>query len=583
MVLMIFRRLWRRKKIRAQAIDPDEILLDARNLPAFDTQQFEGRLEKPIGKSAFYGLGVIGALLLLVFWGKVFQLQVINGQALFERSRDNTLRQIPIFAERGLILDRRGVELAWNEPATGDNGPARAYYNAPGFGHLLGYISYPTTAELAAHNYVAEELVGRAGVEKAFNQELQGESGIKVEEVDVAGRLTSNYLLQTPRSGSNLTLTIDAELAAEMAAAIKELLTDERFTAGAGVILDVQTGELLVLTSLPEVDGNVLARREDQAAIKNYLADRRQPFLNRATDGLYTPGSIVKPVMAVAALNEKIITPEKQIFSAGQISVPNPFDPEQPSIFKDWKAHGWVDLRRALAVSSNVYFYTIGGGFEKQRGLGIELIDRYAKLFGFGAPTGLGVFSEASGLVPTPEWKKATFAGEGWRLGDTYHTVIGQYGWQVTPLQMARAIGAIATDGRLVTPTILKTSSLSKIILAKEGLPLPVPPTQITGIKPENYQIVREGMRLAATDGTTDLLNLPNLALGIKTGTAELGANKEFVNSWVVGFFPYEKPRYAFAVVMEKGARENPLGASLVVRRTLDWLVAHRPEYLKTD
>ena len=215
--------------------------------------------------------------------------------------------------------------------------------------------------------------------------------------------------------------------------------------------------------------------------------------------------------------------------------------------------------------------------------MGIELIDRYAKLFGFGAPTGLGVFSEASGLVPTPEWKKATFAGEGWRLGDTYHTVIGQYGWQVTPLQMARAIGAIATDGRLVTPTILKTSSLSKIILAKEGLPLPVPPTQITGIKPENYQIVREGMRLAATDGTTDLLNLPNLALGIKTGTAELGANKEFVNSWVVGFFPYEKPRYAFAVVMEKGARENPLGASLVVRRTLDWLVAHRPEYLKTD
>ena len=549
MVLMIFRRLWRRKKIRAQAIDPDEILLDARNLPAFDTQQFEGRLEKPIGKSAFYGLGVIGALLLLVFWGKVFQLQVLNGQALFERSRDNTLRQIPIFAERGLILDRRGVELAWNEPASAAaaGGPARAYYNAPGFGHLLGYISYPTTAELAAHNYVAEELVGRAGVEKAFNQELQGESGIKVEEVDVAGRLTSNYLLQTPRSGSNLTLTVDAELAAEMAAAIKELLTEERFTAGAGVILDVQTGELLVLTSLPEVDGNVLARREDQAAIKNYLADRRQPFLNRATDGLYTPGSIVKPVMAVAALNEKIITPEKQILSTGQISVPNPFDPEQPSIFKDWKAHGWVDLRR----------------------LGIELIDRYAKLFGFGAPTGLGVFSEASGLVPTPEWKKATFAGEGWRLGDTYHTVIGQYGWQVTPLQMARAIGAIATGGRLVTPTVL----------ARQRLDI----QQITGIKSENYQIVREGMRLAATDGTTDLLNLPNLALGIKTGTAELGANKEFVNSWVVGFFPYEKPRYAFAVVMEKGARENPLGASLVVRRTLDWLVANRPEYLETD
>ena len=571
MVLMIFRRLWRRKKIRAQAIDPDEILLDARNLPAFDTQQFEGRLEKPIGKSAFYGLGVIGALLLLVFWGKVFQLQVLNGQALFERSRDNTLRQIPIFAERGLILDRRGVELAWNEPASAAaaGGPARAYYNAPGFGHLLGYISYPTTAELAAHNYVAEELVGRAGVEKAFNQELQGESGIKVEEVDVAGRLTSNYLLQTPRSGSNLTLTVDAELAAAMAAAIKELLTEERFTAGAGVILDVQTGELLVLTSLPEVDGNVLARREDQAAIKNYLADRRQPFLNRATDGLYTPGSIVKPVMAVAALNEKIITPEKQILSTGQISVPNPFDPEQPSIFKDWKAHGWVDLRRALAVSSNVYFYTIGGGFEEQRGLGIELIDRYAKLFGFGAPTGLGVFSEASGLVPTPEWKKATFAGEGWRLGDTYHTVIGQYGWQVTPLQMARAIGAIATGGRLVTPTVL----------ARQRLDI----QQITGIKSENYQIVREGMRLAATDGTTDLLNLPNLALGIKTGTAELGANKEFVNSWVVGFFPYEKPRYAFAVVMEKGARENPLGASLVVRRTLDWLVANRPEDLETD
>ena len=161
--------------------------------------------------------------------------------------------------------------------------------------------------------------------------------------------------------------------------------------------------------------------------INGYINNKNKPFINRAISGLYAPGSVVKPFVALAALSEGIISPEKKIFSAGQISIPNPFFPDKKTIFKDWKAHGWVDMRQALAVSSDVYFYEIGGGFEDVKGLGINKIYEYAKKFGLGEKTGIDLLGEAEGTVPSPAVKeKNNPADPLWRVGDTYISAIGQ-------------------------------------------------------------------------------------------------------------------------------------------------------------
>ena len=551
------------KHLPVYQIDPDEILLDDSNLPSFNTQQFEGRIERPISKATFYLLGIIFFLVCLIFVGKVGQLQIINGSVLAKRSVNNSLRQIPIFAQRGLITDRNDVELVWNTPD-------RSYIDKTGFGHLLGYISYPTEKEMASDKLFPNELVGRDGAEKVFGQQLQGENGIKIEEVNAAGQIESDSVLRPPKTGANLVLAIDSRIQAEMAKAIENLVDQGTFQAGAGVMMDIKTGELLVLTSFPEYDPEVLSRGNDRTKINSYLSDGRQFFLNRAIDGLYTPGSIIKPIIALGALTEGVIAPETKILSTGSISIPNPYDPKQSSVFKDWRANGWVNIREALAVSSDVYFYEVGGGYQNQRGLGIAKIDQYARMFGLGQPTGIDFLTEEIGVIPTPEWKAKVFNGEPWRLGDTYHTAIGQYGFQVTPMQMVRAVAGVASSGHLVTPTVLK---------AKPDDPPPVE-TIITGVNTKNYTIVREGMRMGVTAGLSRSLDFSELKIAVKTGTAELGTLKKYVNSWITGFFPYDSPRYAFAIVMEKGSRDNLIGASVVMRQTLDWIIANAPEYL---
>ena len=185
------------------------------------------------------------------------------------------------------------------------------------------------------------------------------------------------------------------------------------------------------------------------------MEDEGKRFLEGALDGLYMPGSIVKPFIASAALTEKIITPEKSILSIGSISIPNPYNPDKESVFKDWKAHGYVNMREAIAVSSDVYFYEIGGGFGDQPGLGIARIKQYLELFGFGKADDNNFLLDVKGTIPDPAWKAQVFDGEPWRIGDTYNTSIGQYGMQVTPMQALRATAAIANGGFLVDPTLL--------------------------------------------------------------------------------------------------------------------------------
>ena len=227
-------------------------------------------------------------------------------------------------------------------------------------------------------------------------------------------------------------------------------------------------------------------------------------------------------------------------------------------------------MRLAIAVSSDVYFYVVGGGFEDQRGIGIGNIEKYMRLFGFGEVPGDNDFFGAAGVIPNPEWKEANFNGDAWRVGNTYHTAIGQYGFQVTPLQAVRAIAAIANGGKLLAPRLVRDADEQ-------------PDYKVIPIEPSSFGIVRDGMRMGVTEGTASGLALSGVSLAAKTGTAELGTQKRYVNSWVVGFFPAQKPRYAFAVMMERGPRGNTVGATYVMRQFLEWMSVYAPEYLKAD
>jgi len=554
-------------KNRVRDIDPDEIFLDSQNLPQFDVNQFEGRLEKPISARTFISFGVFCFLIFCLFLCRSFFLQVVDGQSYLEKSNSNVLKDTLLFPERGVIYDRNGTMLAWNVAASSTaEFSLRKYDDAPGLSSVIGYLKYPQKD--SSGFYYNEDFAGEDGVEKFYNTELAGTNGLRIVEIDANGKLQSESTVRPPVDGQNITLSIDANLQTELYGRIASLAASIGFTGGAGVIMDVKTGEIVALVSYPEYDSQVMTDRTDTKAINQLLADKNNPFLNRAIDGLYTPGSIVKPFMALAALSENIIDPSTKILSTGSISLPNPYDPEHPSIFRDWRPQGWVDMRQAIAVSSDVYFYEIGGGYQDQKGLGINLIDKYMGMFGFGKDLPDGFFKSGnSGTVPSPEWKAENFNNENWLIGDTYHTAIGQYGWQVTPIQMVRAVASIANNGKLLNPSILAGGD------PNDFTELP--------INPDYFQIVREGMKMDVEGGVASGLNVPYMTLGAKTGTAQLGTQNQFLNSWVTGFFPYDDPKYAFAVVMEQGPATNSIGGVYVMRQVFDWMEANEPDYLK--
>lgn len=558
------------KKIKRD-IDPDEIFLDSKNLPNFNTQQFEGRLEKPIPKRSIILLGLFFVIIGLVFTGKIFSLQIIKGEAYLKKSENNTLNKKPIFADRGLIYDRNGVLLSWNTWDKSDidklSSPKRSYFESPGFGLLLGYTNAPKVD--SSGYYWQDEFIGKDGIEKYYNDRLTGENGVRITETDVAGNIQSENIVQKPKEGENLTLTIDSRIQEKMYKSISDMASNVHFNGGAGVLVNIKNGEVLSLVSYPEYNNNIISHGEDKSTINGYLVDKRKVFLNRVISGLYSPGSIVKPFVGYAALVEEVISPFKTILSNGSISIPNPYFKDKKSVFKDHGVFGYVDMKKAIAVSSDVYFYEVGGGFESQKGIGIINIDKYSKMFGIGEKTGIDLLGEKDGNIPTPEWKAKIFKGDPWRVGDTYNTSIGQYGFQVTPIQMARAVSGIANMGEIYTPHLLKDDPVYKESV--EYLP----------IDKSKMKIIQEGMRMAVTEGTCMALNLPSIAVGAKSGTAQVGYGNTNTNSWIVGFFPYENPKYAFALVMERGPKEASGNATRVMSEVVDYMRTYTPEYFE--
>src|SRR3989344_2748016 len=496
-------------------INPEDIFLDSSNLPGFEEHRFEGRIEKPMGRETFLVMKIVLALIIVALISKLWVLGINLGPIYTQISENNRLEQTLIFANRGIIYDREMRELATNaiKDETSDFA-ARLYAPIKGLAHVVGYLKYPLFDRMGV--YYEEYYRGRDGVERAYDDLLTGDNGLKLKETDVFGKVTSESVIKKPNDGEPLVLSIDAHLTEVLYKAIESLAREKGFVGGGGVLMNVETGEILALTSFPEYDQNVLTRGADQATFNSLLNNSSKPFLNRAIGGLYTPGSILKPIVALAALNENIISPEKQILSTGSITVPNPYDPSKPSVFGDWKAHGWTDMRAALAVSSDTYFYSIGGGYKDQKGLGITLLDKYFQSFNLTDRTGVELLGEVEGVIPTPAWKKEKFNNEVWRLGDTYITSIGQYGTQITPLNAARFISAIANRGKILKPSLLPGGDINPIENTVE-------------FSDEDWQVVHDGMRQSVTYGTSVGLNVPYVKAAAKTGTAEVGSAKLYV------------------------------------------------------
>lgn len=548
----------RARQAASHEISPEDVFLDSENVSKMDMHQMEGHLERPLGRHIFYLSVVVVLSMVCGFTTRLFFMQIVNGKTYADKANRNHLRSTPIFALRGTVADRNGILLAWNTAAatSAQEIPMRTYTSTPGFTHLLGYVSYPKKDSSGI--FWQEEYIGKDGIEKQYQSKLQGVPGERVVAVNVRQEIEAENVTVGPTHGENIKLTIDSKVQAKLYERIKTLAEDYGFISGAGVIMDVRTGEILAITSYPEYDNNLLtnaATKEEKAIVASDLLDPRRKFLDRAVSGLFTPGSTVKPFIALAALVEGVISPEKQILSTGALVIKNKYGGPD-SVFKDWKAHGWVAMRDALAVSSDEYFYQIGGGYPGQPGLGIARIDHYTKKFGFGTTTGIDLPGENYGNVPTPEWKKKVF-NEDWLLGDTYHTAIGQYGFQLTPLELIRADAALANGGYLVSPHVLEELQTASTSL---------------GIKDAALQIIREGMRQGVQQGITQALNLPGVSVAAKSGTAELGVKKDLVNSWISGFFPYDHPKYAFVVIMEKGSVHNLHGAVFAARETIEWM-----------
>ena len=555
---------WRKQK--KKEVSFDEILLDASNLPSFNQGRLEGRIELPIAKRNIAFVGILFGCVSVLFLYTLFNLQVVEGVKYKDISENNTIDQTTIIAERGVVYDRNGELVAWNEDDKSDeySFPMRAYTNRRGLGQLTGYVSYPLKDSKGF--YYRTEYLGRNGVEGAYDAVLKGVNGQQLVEANAHGDVVGEHVVEPPEAGAPLHLSIDAELSEAMYDIIATATAKAGFRSGAAAIMDVHTGEILAMTSFPSYDPEVMADGDDVALINTYNTDERFPFLNKVLGGVYTPGSIVKPFIAYAALAENIISPDKVIVSNGYILLPNPYDPEKPTKFVDWRVQGPMTMREAIAFSSNVYFYIIGGGFGDQKGLGITKIKDYMTRFGLGTKTGILLSGEQAGTVPDPAWKQEVFEDD-WRLGDTYHTSIGQFGFQTTPLQMLRAYGAIANGGQLFVPHVEQGKTGTSTDL---------------GLQESYLEIVRQGMRKTVNfdGGTARAFDRKDVAIAAKSGTAELGVDNAYVNSWAAGFFPYENPQYAFILMMDKAPRSNALGGTRVMGDIVEWMSIHTPQYL---
>jgi penicillin-binding protein 2 len=482
--------------------------------------------------------------------------------------------------------------------------PIRDYPSGAMASQVIGYMGHipeEQVTEYESEGYNANAQVGLTGLEYSFEKELRGISGRQTIEVDVNGRKVRTIGEPAPSvPGHNLVSTLDLGLQREATAALQEALDSSsgftKATQGTVIALNPRNGAILAMVSLPSYDNNLFAKGITEEAWNALTSDPDRPLFDRAIGGQYPPGSTFKIVVASAGLQEGAIGLRTRLgdgfdgVNDGVIWLPNeyfPFDRTKDQPFYSWihkygYGHGLVTVRDALAVSDDIFFYQLGGGYRDFSGIGPQLIGQYARSFGLGQPTGIDLPGESRGLVPTPKWKRINYA-ENWLTGDTYNMSIGQGYILATPLQVANATAAIANRGYVYRPQLVDhiTDAEGNVIRSLEPELIREVP-----VNPAHLDTVREGMYGAVNwpQGTATKVKVPNVTVAGKTGTAEFYRDDNHdlkpdrdekgnlpTHAWFTAFAPYVDPEIVVTVFVANGGEGSGVAAPIATRVLLEY------------
>lgn len=489
--------------------------------------------------------------------------------------------------------------------------PIRDYPTGDLTSEVIGFLG-PIPA-IYEEDYIEKDFVpgrdkvGYAGVESTFQDELAGRNGERLVEVDVAGQVIRNIEEPVePEPGHSIRLTIDSRLQlAAKTTLVREIqgwnayLGTKLSSNGVVIAVNPKTGEILAMVSYPNYENNRMARLIPGYYYEQLSLDPDRPLFNHAISAEHPPGSVYKMAAATGVLNEGVVTLDQEIYDPGKITIMQKFYPNDPGTPRDYvcwnrTGHGIVDFLHGIALSCDVYFYKIGGGYEGEvegGGLGILRMAEYAKAIGYGQILGIELPGEAKGLIPDPTWKRIN-VGENWSTGDTYIATMGQGFVLATPLQVLMSIATLANDGKLMRPTIIKDILDSQGNVIKQFEPdmkwdLTVDPminTFLDGlptgekitVQPWVIEKVQEGMRMVVTEGTVkkefEGVTIPTAG---KTGTAEYcddvaqAQNRcQFgswpAHAWYVGYAPYDDPEIAVIAFVYNGTEGSQVAGPIV-------------------
>jgi penicillin-binding protein 2 len=411
--------------------------------------------------------------------------------------------------------------------------------------HAIGYLGRLTLEQSKDPEYVdvpRRAFIGQMGAEKVYDRILRGVAGKKFIEVDAMGRVIRVAGVQPPVKGDDIQLTIDLNIQREAEIAIAG-------RAGSVVTMDVHSGEILALVSMPSFNPNLFARGIKYRDWNRLVGDPLKPFLNRSIQSQYPPGSTFKPIVAIAALEKGIITGNTKFTCNGSINVGR--------VFRCWqsKGHGAIKMHRAIVESCDVYFYEIG------KRMDIDTLAHYASLFGLGRVTGVELDGEVPGIVPSKDWKQGA-KKEKWFLGETINVVIGQGYLSATPIQMARLTAALVNGGKLLRPRLLKDSNTEGIV------------ESVAKVRPRTMALIKKALRGVVKDkkGTGHLARSDIVSIGGKTGTSQVVGSRdksEIISdrfkdhAWFISFAPEKKPEIAVAVFVEHGGHGSTSAAPI--------------------
>ena len=429
---------------------------------------------------------------------------------------------------------------------------SRHYPKGEAFAHTLGYVGSISSGDYSRFDpgfYTGKEQIGKTSIERNFESYLRGQPGIQKLLVNVRGRVMETIDQDPFQPGNNLTLTIDSDLQ-EVA---HKAMGDQK---GAVVILDASNGEILVMVSTPSFDPNQLSLGLTQDEFNAFTRNKKKPLFNRAIAGQYPPGSTIKPMIALGALEMGIVEPELYMPCEGKFLLPNYSRP-----FNDWATHGSVNVVRAIQASCDVYFYEVANE------MGIEKMSLFLKKFNLGAPTEIDINPEKNGVVPNREWKRNNFSSrenQSWYQGETIIAGIGQGYMLATPLQLAVATAIVANRGSAHKPHLLKAIENTQTgefqYIGSEKI------NYLEDIKEENWDLVHQGMVAVVNErrGTAYGVFPDNSPIAGKTGSSQVfsidrsTSEKEVPlelrdHGLFVGYAPLDKPEIIVSIIVENG------------------------------